>query len=454
MIAPEKSSRTKLVLIVAVLLVLAVAVGARLLVGRVARITGGSDPNRAPVRVVSESATSVRLVLTLAGSETAEETITIQPGRRYTPTPAEMAEAARTGRQTFAIKFSSVPEGPAGTRLMLEYFVPYSAVPAELRERLFSQPATAEHFEFISSARAQDDGGLGAGVSSGFKLSKDLSKGYKSIDSALAKSQEHSDWMERLDALANCARNPTSTVTQNAFQQDPQYQQRTIAAIEQARSEVKQATAMRFLNQEASVASGLVGGPFNKAVGLTGSVSSWNELTLKYIANQQVMDVSKLINCDLVPPPPRQKVGDGTITYHMHREGYLDYDEEDRITKGTFDLQPGPVADAISLTGDGEFKGRMSASKVGTKGQCQGTSEIHGGGYSGDLTVGGSPVGGQCLFYDHGKVTELTPRDSDTAFSCRFHNLDLVNGGSYEVPADGEESAWATCKLELKPQQK
>jgi hypothetical protein len=459
---PQKSSRTKLILIIAVTLVAAVAVGAILLRGHVAHVSDSrSAANPVPatlsgpgpaaqVRVVSESATSVQLALTLPDNESVEETITIQPGRRYTPTPAELAEAARTGRQTFAVKFSSAPEGTAGTRLTLEYFVPYSAFPEVLRRRVLGPPATTSHFEIVSSAWAEDEGGLGAGVST----AADFHEGYENIESALDKSQEHSDWMAQLDALINCARNPTSALTQSAFRQDPQYQQRTIDAIEQARSEVKQATAMRFLNQETSVASGLVEGPLGQVVGLTGAVSDWNESTLRYIANQQIMDVSKLISCDLAPPPPKQKQGDGTITYHMHREGYLDYDEEDRINKGTFDLKPGPVAGAVSLTGEGEFKGRMSASKVGTKGQCKGTSEIHGGGYSGDLEISGSPVGGQCLFDDHGKVTELSPTDSDTAFSCTFHNVDVVNGGKYEVHADGEESPWATCALELKPRQK
>jgi len=32
--------------------------------------------------------------------------------------------------------------------------------------------------------------------------------------------------------------------------------------------------------------------------------------------------------------------------------------------------------------------------------------------------------------------------------------VDLVNGGSYEVQAEGEEAKWTVCSLELKPKQK
>jgi len=373
----------------------------------------------------------------------------IQPGRRYTPTPAEWAEAARTGRYTFDVKFSLAADGPEATRMTLEYFVPYSAFPQDLLQQILGQPAAATRFEFMSSAWAQDEGGLGAAMSMGSKIGKNFNK----ITSALDKSEEHADWMKRLDDLENCARNPTSPLTQNAYRRDPRYQQQTIDAIEAARSEVKQATAMRFLNQETSVATGLVGGPLKNAVKATGSVSSWNDSTLKYIAEQRIADISKSVDCEL-PNPPRLDPGDGTIKYHMHREGYLDYDEEDRITAGQFDLRPGPQAGSVILSGEGTFKGGMSAAKVGTSAKCQGDSEIHGSGYAGDLWIHGGPVSGRCQFIDHGKVTEYGPQDSDTAFSCTFHKVDLVNGGSYEVRADGEESAWTTCSLDLKPQQK
>jgi hypothetical protein len=32
--------------------------------------------------------------------------------------------------------------------------------------------------------------------------------------------------------------------------------------------------------------------------------------------------------------------------------------------------------------------------------------------------------------------------------------VDLVNGGNYEVQAQGEEAQWTICSLELKPKQK
>jgi hypothetical protein len=39
---------------------------------------------------------------------------------------------------------------------------------------------------------------------------------------------------------------------------------------------------------------------------------------------------------------------------------------------------------------------------------------------------------------------------ADAGFSCQFSNVDLENGGRYEVHAQGEESQWAVCTLEIK----
>ena len=453
---PRKSNATKWRIILAVLTVLAAAAGVGYVRSRLAQ-DAGSPPMVHPlatqvkpdqVRVASDSTTSVKFALTLIGNEV-QETITIQPGNRYRPTAEESAQAARSGRQTFAARLTARPEADGGLFVLLQYFVPIEAFPPDFRQELFAQPAAARYSGLIRAARADDGDGLGAAMSMGTKFSK----GYHQIESAFAKSEDHDQWMKRFDALEECARHPTSTVTQNAYRQDPQSQQNALDAIADARSEVWQASALRFVNQETSVATGLVTGPLKNVTKWGKSVSDWNDSSLKNVANQRLNDISKLVDCDLAPPPVAIH-DDGTIEYHMHREGYLDFAEEDRLVKGTISLSPGPASGIVVVSGDGEFKGRANSPKFQTKATCQGTSEIRGSGANSRLWIGASPNGGTCQFTERGKSSPRSYVDSDTDFRCDFDNVDLVNGGSYSVHAGGEESDWAVCSLELKPQRK
>ena len=401
----------------------------------------------AKTQVVSQSTTSAQLAITFPDGATADETITIQPDQKYTPTPAELEHAAQTGPQVYNVRFSSAPDGPDKTRITLQYFVPYSSVPEDLQQKI-RQQSSSSLFQLVPSVWAQDGGGGGGmGVSSGFGILTKTAGALYNIFKATQKTEQHDNWMNQLDKLRDCAENPTNPVTQKAYQDNPGYRDQTLAGIDSARSTVEQATAVRFLNQEASVASGLLG----PAGMLTAPVAMWNDSTLKDVAQRQVDDISKSVaKCDPVPPPGGS---DGTIVYHMHREGYLEFAVEDRLLQGSFDLVAGPGG-TLSLRGSGTFQGSANSPRFGTSSACKGMSQLDGSGGLGTLHIEGSPTIGDCQFIDHGKMTHLSPSDSDNAFACYFTNVDLVNGGSYEVQAAGEESRWAKCKLELTPRQK
>jgi hypothetical protein len=60
---------------------------------------------------------------------------------------------------------------------------------------------------------------------------------------------------------------------------------------------------------------------------------------------------------------------------------------------------------------------------------------------------------GNCEMNDHGRVLRH-PGYASQGISCSFENVDLVNGGSYEVQSDGEEAQWTKCAIELTPKQK
>jgi hypothetical protein len=406
----------------------------------------------AKTQVVSQSKTSVQLLFTFPDGATADETITIQPDQQYMPTPEELARAAQSGKQTYNLKFAAVPDGPDRTQITLQYFVPYSSLPPDAQQAIHQQATSADWFQLVPSAWAQGPGGAGAGmgVKAGFGVGKQVFGTLMNIRNAMKKSEQNYDWMNQLDTLENCAKNPTNPVTQRAYEENPVYRDQTVAGIEQARSVVQQVTAVRFLAQENAVAAGLIGGPFGI---ILGGLTYLNDMTLKDVANRQISDIAKSVTECEPSPPPKPGQGDGTLVYHMHREGYLDYNEETRLVQGAFTLQPGPVDGSFTLAGKGEFQGSMQSSRFGTSSQCKGESEISGGGMSASFLISSSPVTGGCQFIERGKVTQLGPNDSDTGFVCEFQNVDLVNGGSYEVHANGEESQWATCRLELTPRQ-
>jgi len=413
--------------------------------------------------VVKDTPTSVQLAVTLPEGQVAGVTVNFQPGVPYMP---NAAEHAAQGREVFGVRLTQA-DTPDGKRVLLSYVVPTSAIPPELRERILGKAQSAG-LELVRAAHAQalntwtglqtgyDLGKYGSGIKP--KTLGKLYSNYKKVVKAWDSSEQYSVWMQEFDAMERCARNPTQTVTQNAYQQDPGYQQRTIEAIQQARSEAQQAAGLGFVNQEASVAMQLTEAR-GALRGVTDKVADWNNAALRDVGNQLVTDTGKLVDCDLAPPPDRNR-GDGTIKYHMHRAGYLDYEEEDWVVSGTVNLVPGGPAGGFEIRGEGAFKGGKKSARQRVTWRCEGTSEVSGGGGGGGdgqrqpLWVGGGVTGGDCTMTQPNRTIDWGAGAADAGFRCDFPSVDVVNGGSYEVQADGEEARWTTCELELKPVRK
>ncbi|MBZ5501447.1 MAG: hypothetical protein LAN59_04280 [Acidobacteriia bacterium] len=412
---------------------------------------------QAKIRVISQSNTAAHLILTFPDNLIADETITLTPGEQYTPTAAELEEATRSGVLIYNRKFSAKAEGADETRITLQYFVPYSAVPAELQQTIRGQAPSAQWWDLVPSAWAQESGemGAGVGVSSSFGVAKAGVGALWNIASAFSKSQQNQSWMQQMDALQNCAQNPTNPVTQKAYQDNPAYREQTVSGVQQARSEVQQVTGMRFLNQGVATATGLVGGPLKL---VTAPVSMWNDRALKDIADQQIRDVAKSVDCDPAPTnnplhvDPREHA-DGTIQYHYHREGYQGFDEDDRFFKGQFNIQS-PLPGYYTVTGTGPFKTRARSSQAGTKSTCQGHERIGGGGPPSTFQIGGGVTDGECDVVERGRTTHDQYGGGAAGFECSFHNLDFVNGGRYSSTGDGLDGQYGVCTLELTPQQK
>jgi hypothetical protein len=410
------------------------------------------------VELVRETATSVELDVTLPDGETARGGISFEPNRAYTPTPAELEAQSKSGRSVFGVHLT--PSTTPGGRVVHSYVVPGNALPVPLRERLYGRSTETAGPQLIRAAWAQGVLNAWTGVQTGYTIGEHVSglqpkapwdklaKNYKQVSKALDMAEQFDQWMLRLDALETCARNPTQTVTQNAYRDNPAYQQQTLDAIQQARSEVQQATGLNYVNREATVAMQLTKGPGILSE-TTGKVSDWNDAALKDIGDGLVQDASKLIDCDLARPPP--SLGDGTILYHMKRAHWRFVEEEEWETRGTVSIFPGP-AETLVVRGSGAFKGHHTASAPGDLIiKCEGLSEYGGSGGYGTLSISGSSVGGTCqVGASKGPMQQRDYGAADAGFSCRFDKVDWENGGSYEVHADGEESQWATCTLEIK----
>jgi hypothetical protein len=406
------------------------------------------------MRVLQETATEIHLALILPDGQSVDQIIALQPDQHYQPTAAEATALRQQSRQVFGATFK-VENLPEGERVVLSYVIPSTALPTELRERLYGKIADTAAIHIFNTAWAQSANmGFWTGVQTSSQVGKSFEwgsavKGARKIKNnaekvshALDTSDQFSKWMAALDSLDDCARHPTQTVTQTAYKQDPGYQQRTIDAIGQARSEVQQAAGLSYVNQEANVAMQLTKAP-KLASKLGKAMYSWNDSALTEIGNGLVADASKLVDCDPAPPP--RESGDGTITYHLHREGFWGIDVDDQLVKATVTISAPPVMPppgivAFNLRGQGEFKGKIVSKQSNA---CAGVAEITGDGSDKYLHVTGGAASGSCNGID------FAYGGRNANFTCDFGGVDPVNGGKYEVQAAGEFGPWTECTLDL-----
>jgi hypothetical protein len=221
----------------------------------------------------------------------------------------------------YAVKFSVQNESDTKARIHLQYFVPYTAVPADLQRRM--QSSTAPWFPLVPSASAQEGGGSSMGMDvasdTAVEITKEvlkqtaehgkLSKEFPTplsrlvdILNAFKKEQEHVAWLDELAELQDCAENPTNPLTQKAFNQDPAYRDQVVHGVTQARSDVTAMTGMRFLNLATAVATDLVEGPLGA---ITAPISSYNDETLKDLAENRVREAGKgIVPCHNPPMTP------------------------------------------------------------------------------------------------------------------------------------------------------
>ena len=438
---------------------------------------------QAKAQILSQSNNSVRYSLTFPDGVTSETTITLTPGQIYSPTPAEIAWAQKSGVQAYRVQFSAKTESETKARMTLRYFVPDAAMPASLQQRL--QNKSASYFRLVPYAYAEGNLGVDVAQDTGIEVTKEILKQaaedsklakefptplsrFVDLANAFKKETEHLDWMDQLNFLDYCANNPTNPLTQKAYQQDPNYQKQTMQGIQDARSDVMQMTAMRFLNLATSVATDLVEGPMGA---ITAPVSSYNDATLKGMADDRINEIKKQFpECkpaDRFEPGQYQPMqGNFTYSYnltsHECRTQCVDYEEHSK-GEGTVHLKPNDMG---YLYGEGAVNITVKKKQHAYDQYCKSAGwrdnsdgyvniQLKGGGdtpsrgvilanFNGDsLTRAGVQIG--C----DGKEQPLNGGASAGA-SCEFHNVDMVHGGSYSAYQTGD--GHGTCKLEIFPE--
>jgi hypothetical protein len=247
---------------------------------------------------------------TFPNKATREITLTVNPNKQYTPTSEEISNVIPGSSPVYDFKFSSSVQIDGTTRKKMSYFVPKSGLTK--REGLFQDAGGNDGIGITITeyGKAGADLTIGSlidyakesGINTGplgsiYALASALS----SVTGALDLSRQNSTWLAELDALENCAANPTNQIAMN----DPNYSAAAKARVQAARSELKEVNSVRFLNIMTETGSGLTPATAVAGVGLKQGFL-WSEQTMNDYSENTIMREVRLgvVSCgDAVIPP-------------------------------------------------------------------------------------------------------------------------------------------------------
>jgi hypothetical protein len=433
------------------------------------------------VQVVDQTSTSVHYLLTFADGVTSDETITLNPGQKYVPTPAEIGISGLPGVHVLKPNLTAKQTGPKEMQFVLHYFLPESALPAEILEKI--HPATPavgqDFFTLVPSASAQEGGnGAGSGDNGGqfvawnvVELTKSMDvkqlehmeweKSAKVVDNVLTARdvingyKEISGWLGEIAELEDCAKHPTNPLTQKAANTD-EYGNQVIGGLNDASWEIQGTAFPKVANIAASAVTQEL--PFGAGVLISPLVSA-NDKAIEQFAEDEINNAKKLVvPCDnpMLPGNLRPMHLVLTYAYNITEFGI----EEKRTASGEFDLN----TQMGGLAGEGPGKFTIERKQTeqgpnkcayGYKGKGEGEAKIDGGG-------GGTPFGGvielhltaDLNLHESGMVPDgqrCAEQSHDETrnynFNCRFDRLDLVHGGTFSHFQDGD--GHGTCTIEL-----
>lgn len=264
------------------------------------------------VEVESRGEYSQRIVYAFPTGNTAEISVTLVP------------DGTRAAQRTDALTMtSSEPNGDFAFEM--EYFVPYDAMPADVREEVRSGTADADTRLAVAGPLAMSgpvaaSDGVGVVVKAFVTKLQDgraaeflkfldkqlgttgaLDTLYKQIKAglamkdALAMGAEHDELQRQLNALEECARNPTNPITKRAYRDDPGYRDRILEQIDSVRQEVKANTAVMFIAKLNQTASALLSKQVKWLSFVVGPATAWSRAALQEVNARLIEDLKKNI---------------------------------------------------------------------------------------------------------------------------------------------------------------
>jgi hypothetical protein len=428
---------------------------------------------------------------TLPGKQALDAQITAIPDQTYAPTEAEIQEAAATGSEVYGVEYYFEEIGGV-PQFTLRYFVPYEAMPEELKASIQSSDSvspTSAPVGLLPAAEASDSasGAVFETVIKGIvkeglgqvsdKFGPILSALGTAID--LAKIKDSRSYFSELDSLEDCANNPTNPLTKKTFEENPEEKQKTLDALKEARSEVTEITAVRGLNLAAKTGAKFTGANAAGKI-FFDSVAKWNDKTLEQVSERWVDDARKaVVKCD---PPATQL--NGSIQYRVSysQKSLSDncnsyqacWEQNEQASGGgTFFVKVMPSG--ISGNGTGSYEHTRTRVITGTP---QHPLTEYDGEWNyvrsgdvqiivqGSLTYNSLYVNGAGNMIEEGSATtyvvqpgasKATPvthaRHIDTTggFVCDFKDVDFVNGGKYHQDIVWGGTVAGSCDVELLP---
>lgn len=430
---------------------------------------------------------------TLPGQQAWDAQITAIPDQIYVPTEAELQEAAATGSEVYDVEYSFEEIGGVA-QFTLRYFVPYEAMPEELKASIQSSDSVSSTSAAVGVLPAAEASGGASGavfetvikgiVKEGLgKVSDKFGPILGALGNAidLAKIRDSRSYFSELDSLEDCANNPTNPLTKKTFAENPEEKQKTLDALREARSEVTEITAVRGLNLAAKTGAKFTGANAAGKIFLD-SVAKWNDKTLEQVSEGWVEDARKaVVKCD--PPEPPATRLNGTIQYRVSNSQASSSDcnsyqacwehKEQQSGSGSFFVKVMP--NLISGNGTGSYEHTRTRVITGTP---EHPLTEYNGEYnyvrSGDveIIVEGNPVGSTLYVNGAGNmieegssttyvvkpgdskvtpVTETRSVDATGGFVCNFKDVDFVNGGKYKQDIVWGGTVVGSCEIELFP---
>jgi hypothetical protein len=116
-----------------------------------------------------------------------------------------------------------------------------------------------------------------------------LASALSNVTKALDLSKQNDKWLSELDALEQCAAQPTNQVAKS----DPNYSKNTVAKLQSARSELQEVNSVRFLNLMTEQGADLTPVTAFMSIGLKQGFA-WSEETLGHYSEDPIMREARL----------------------------------------------------------------------------------------------------------------------------------------------------------------